>query len=323
MRGFQSTTARQRFLYLALEKIRHSAGQKRGNMAFSISSASSGKGIACMVLGGLLLTINDAIQKWMTADFPTGQLLAVRAVFMLIPIAFFIWRAGGRRALKVVNIRGQALRAVLVCTSSFLFVGALSLMPLADAIAVTFAGPLFVTALAPVLLKEFVGWRRWLAVLTGFLGVIVIVNPSSSNALRWVALLPLGVALCGAIRDIATRHMHGTETTAGIMFYSTLAVIIVGSATFPFGWAPISPVQYLMFAVNGVVFGAAHFFLVEALRLAEASVVAPFKYVTLIWAILIGMALWQDMPDMRMFVGALLVVASGLYILHRELHRNA
>ncbi len=276
-----------------------------------------------MVLGGLLLTINDAIQKLMTADFPTGQLLAVRAVFMLFPIAFFIWRAGGLNALKIVNYRGQVLRAVLVCTSSFLFVGALALMPLADAVAITFAGPLFVTALAPWLLKEFVGWRRWAAVLTGFAGVSVIINPSSSNALQWVALLPLGVALCGAIRDIATRHMHGTETTAGIMFYSTFAVIIVGFATAPYAWVPISPAQYLLFAINGLVFGAAHYFLVEALRHAEASVVAPFKYVTLVWAILIGIALWGDLPDKRMFVGACLVIASGLYILHRELQRHA
>ena len=103
-----------------------------------MAETSSGKGIACMVTGGLLLTINDAIQKWMTADFPTGQLLSMRALFMLAPIAFFVWRAGGVRALRVVNWRGQALRAGLVCTSSFLFVSALSLMPLADAISITF-----------------------------------------------------------------------------------------------------------------------------------------------------------------------------------------
>ena len=287
-----------------------------------MAEASSGKGIACMILGGLLLTINDAIQKWMTADFPIGQSLAMRAVFMLMPIAFLVWRAGGRPALKVTNHRGQALRAVLVCLSSFLFVGALSLMPLADAIAITFAGPLFVTALAPVFLREQVGWRRWGAVLTGVAGVIVMVRPSGTTALQWVALLPLGVALCGAIRDITTRHMHGTETTAGIMFYSTAAVIAVGFATAPFAWEPISAIQYVMFAINGFVLGGAYFFLVEALRHAEASVVTPYKYATLIWAILIGMVVWRDSPDLQMLAGAILVVASGLYILHRELRRT-
>lgn len=284
-----------------------------------MAEASSGKGIACMILGGLLLTINDAIQKWMTTDFPTGQLLAMRAVFMLLPIAFLIWRAGGRQALRVTNYRGQGLRAVLVCASSFLFVGALSVMPLADAIAITFAGPLFVTALAPIFLHEQVGWRRWGAVLTGFAGVIVMVRPSGASALQWVALLPLGVALCGAIRDITTRHMHGTETTAGIMFYSTGGVIVVGFATAPFAWEPISAIQYGMFAINGLVLGGAYFFLVEALRLAEASLVTPYKYATLIWAILIGIAVWGDLPDLQMLGGAVLVVASGLYILHRVL----
>ena len=288
-----------------------------------MAETSSGKGIACMVAGGLLLTVNDAIQKWMTADFPTGQLLSMRALFMLGPIAFFIWQAGGFRALRVVNRRGQALRAGLVCGSSFLFVSALSLMPLADAISITFAGPLFVTALAPFLLREQVGWRRWAAVLAGFAGVLVMIRPSGAGALQWVALLPLGVALCGAIRDIATRHMHGTETTAGIMFYSTVAVMLVGFATVPIAWSPMEPRHYALFAVNGVVLGGAYFFLIEALRLAEASVVAPYKYVTLLWAILIGAVLWGDLPDIRMLSGALLIVASGLYILHHELTARA
>ena len=286
-----------------------------------MAESAPGKGIACMLAGGLLLTINDAIQKSMTADFPTGELLAMRAVFMLPPIAFLVWHAGGLAALKVTNHRGQALRAVLVCLSSFLFVGALSVMPLADAIAITFAGPLFVTALAPLLLREQVGWRRWAAVLVGFAGVIVMVRPSGTAALQWVALLPLGVALCGAIRDIATRHMHGTETTAGILFYSTCAVMAVGFATAPFAWEPISAAQYGMFAINGLVLGGAYFLLVEALRLAEASVVTPYKYATLIWAVVIGLVVWGDIPKPQMYVGAILVVGSGLYILHRELRR--
>lgn len=287
-----------------------------------MAEPSPGKGIACMVLGGLLLTINDAIQKWMTADFPTGQLLAMRALFMMPAIAFFVWRADGFGALKVADRRAQALRAGLVCASSFLFVGALSLMPLADAIAITFAGPLFVTALAPFLLRERVGLHRWAAVIAGFAGVIVMLRPSGSGAVQWVALLPLGVALCGAIRDIVTRHMHGTETTVGIMFYSTGAVLIVGLATAPVAWAPMSLTHYGMFAANGLVLGAAYFFLVEALRHGEASLIAPYKYLTLIWAVIIGMALWGDLPDAPMIVGAALVVASGLYILHRELKRN-
>lgn len=286
-----------------------------------MAGVSSGKGIACMLAGGLLLTINDAIQKLMTADFPTGELLAMRAVFMLPPIAFLVWRAGGWWSLKIRNYRGQALRAILVCLSSFLFVGALSLMPLADAIAITFAGPLFVTALAPLLLREHVGWRRWAAVLAGFSGVIVMVNPTGTAALQWVALLPLGVALCGAIRDITTRHMHATETTVGILFYSTCTVMIIGFSTAPFAWEPISATQCAIFAINGLILGAAYFLLVEALRLAQASVVAPYKYATLIWAVLIGALIWGDMPAPRMYFGAALVVGSSLYILYRELRR--
>jgi drug/metabolite transporter (DMT)-like permease len=160
-----------------------------------------------------------------------------------------------------------------------------------------------------------------LAVSIGFAGVVVMVQPSS-GALQWVALFPLGVALCGALRDIATRHMHATETTVAIMFYSVLAVILFGFAIGAAGWRAMSMHHIGLFAINGIVLGAAYFFLIEALRLAEASMVSPFKYVTLIWAILLGRLLWGDVPGAPVLIGAALIVASGLYILHRETKRR-
>ena len=116
-----------------------------------------------MIMGGLLLTVNDAIQKWMTDEFPTGQLLSMRGLFVMLPIGVLVWRAGGISALRIGSLRGQSIRAGLVCLSSLLFITSLSLMPLADAIALTFAGPLFITALAPFMLGEVVGWHRWSA----------------------------------------------------------------------------------------------------------------------------------------------------------------
>ena len=274
-----------------------------------------------MVMGGFLLTINDAIQKWMTAEFPTGQLLSMRGLFVMLPIGLLVWRAGGTRVLRIANYRGQSARAGLVCLSSLLFLTALSLMPLADAIALTFAGPLFITALAPFMLGELVGWHRWSAVLIGFVGVVIMVQPSS-GALQWVAVFPLGVALCGALRDIITRHIHATETTVAIMFYSVLAVIVFGVAIGAAQWREMSTHHIALFAINGIVLGAAYFFLIEALRLAEASVVSPFKYVTLVWAILLGQLVWGDVPSAQVLIGAVLIVVSGWYILHRETKRR-
>lgn len=274
-----------------------------------------------MIAGGFLLTINDAIQKWMTDAFPTGQLLSMRGLFVMVPIGVLIWRAGGISVLRIGDYRGQSIRAGLVCLSSLLFLTSLSLMPLADAIALTFAGPLFITALAPLMLGEVVGWRRWAAVLIGFMGVVIMVQPSS-GALQWVALFPLGVALCGALRDIVTRQMHATETTVAIMFYSVLAVIVFGFAIGAAEWRAMSMHHIGLFAINGIVLGAAYFFLIEALRLAEASMVASFKYVTLVWAILLGRLLWGDVPGAPVSIGAALIVASGLYILHSETKRR-
>jgi drug/metabolite transporter (DMT)-like permease len=276
-----------------------------------------------MIAGGFLLTINDAIQKWMTDGFPTGQLLSMRGLFVLLPIGVLVWRAGGMSALRINRYRGQSIRAGLVCLSSLLFLTSLSLMPLADAIALTFAGPLFITALAPFMLGEIVGWHRWMAVLFGFVGVVIMVQPSS-GALQWVAVFPLGVALCGALRDIVTRHMHATESTVAIMFYSVVAVILFGFVIGAAGWRDMSVGQIGLFAINGIVLGAAYFFLIEALRHAEASMVSPFKYVTLLWAILLGQVIWGDIPGAQVLMGAVLIIASGWYLLHREAkQRNA
>ena len=175
-----------------------------------------------MVASGALLTINDALAKLMTAHYPVGQLMFMRGVFVLLPIAFLVWRAGGTRVLRVRNPKGQLLRGITVILGSFLFVTALKLMPLADAIAITFAGPLFLTAMATPLLAETVGWRRWLAVVVGFCGVVLMLRPT--GAFQWVALLPLAVALLGAFRDIITRAMVGSESTLSILFVSTLMV---------------------------------------------------------------------------------------------------
>jgi drug/metabolite transporter (DMT)-like permease len=275
------------------------------------------KGIGCMLLGGFFLTVNDAIQKWMTDDFPRGELLAVRGMFVMIPILFLAWRLGGISTLRIHSGRGQAVRAILVCTTSFLFITALSFMPLADAIALTFVSPLILTGLAAVTLGEPVGWHRWMAILVGFVGVIVMLRPGT-GVVQWAAAFPLGVAFLGAVRDVVTRRMHDTESTIAIMFYLFLAVIAVYSTTAAYGWKPISGPQLALFAANGLVLGLAHYFLIEALRLTGAAVIAPYKYITLVWALLFGFALWGDSPDVWMMVGGLLVVGSGLYILQRE-----
>jgi drug/metabolite transporter (DMT)-like permease len=279
------------------------------------------KGIACMVVGGALLTLNDALLKWLVGAYPVGQLLFLRNLFMLVAIGAVAWRAGGLSVLRVRNVPGQLLRAAMLVTSAFCFVTGLKYLPLADAVVISFCGPLFITALAPPLLAETVGWRRWAAVLVGFAGVVFIFRPTGS-AIQWAVLWPLAASLAGALRDIFTRRLCATETSLSILVVSTAAVTLAGLATAPFGWAPITAVDLSLLAFAGVLLFGAHYLLIEALRLAEAALVAPFKYSNVVWGVLFGFLMWGHVPDLATVAGTVVIVGSGLYILHRESRRR-
>ena len=191
-------------------------------------------------------------------------------------------------------------------------------MPLADAIAFTFSGPLIVAALAPFLLGERVGWRRWSAILVGFAGVIIMARPTP-NAFQWIALIAFGAAFWGALRDMVTRRISTEESSDLILYYSTAAVMIIGGlAAFFYPWRMPGTADLALFALLGVLNGGAHYMMIEAHRWAEASIIAPFRYTALVWALILGFVIWDDVPDVWLLCGASLVVGSGLYILHRE-----
>ncbi|MDP7652073.1 MAG: DMT family transporter [Rhodospirillales bacterium] len=279
------------------------------------------KGIACMIGGAAFLTLNDGVMKWMTASYPVGEVIFIRSLFVLIPVALLAWRAGGLTALRVHNIRGQAVRTVLSIASMGLFVTGLRLLPLAEAIALTFASPLFVTALAPPLLGERVGWRRWLAVLLGFAGVLIMIRPGGET-MRWVVLLPLGAALTFGLANIVTRRISATESSVSILAVSMFSVTVVSLATAPFGWRAPAMGDVALLALAGLLLGCAHFLMIEAFRLAEAAVASPFHYSAMIWALILDLVLWANQPDPWVMGGAMVVIASGLYILRRETRRR-
>jgi drug/metabolite transporter (DMT)-like permease len=284
------------------------------------ASASAFKGIGFMLIGSALLTLSDAIVKWLAAGFPVGQILFVRGcIVALLILLVVIPRPGGLLRLRVMSWRAQSVRALCMIGSTFLFVSGLGLLPLADAIAVSFAGPLFLTLLAIPLLGEQVGWRRWSAVLIGFAGVLIMSRPSGS--FDWAILLPLGASLSGALRDIVTRRMGSGESTIATLNFTNTAVIAAGLCTLPFGWQPLQPSDLVLLMATGLLTGGAHFLLIETFRWVEVSLVAPFKYSTLLWGLLLGYLVWGHIPAPTVIAGALLVAGSGLYILHREMRR--
>jgi len=286
-------------------------------------SAAPGKAIVCMLLGSAFLTANDAVLKWLTSGYSVGQIMFYRGIFIGIPLSILIWRAGGLTSLKPHNPKGHFLRAGLVVIGTFLFVTGLRFLPLADAVAIAFAGPLFLTAMAQPLLGEHVGWRRWMAVLAGFIGILVIMRPGGS-AIQWAALFPLFASLTGAFRDILTRRLSARETSVALLFYTSVGVTLAGLATLPFAWTPVPAFDWGLFALSGFLIGCAQFLMIETFRLGEAALVAPFKYSGVIWAAALGFLVWGDIPDLGTVFGVSVVILSGLYILHRErLRRRA
>ena len=275
-------------------------------------------GIGFMLLAGMLMTGNNAILKWLTAGYPVGEILFIRGVFIWLPIAYFIARSGGLLSIRVTRLRLHAVRAGCVVFSAFIYIIGLRYLPLADMTAIGFSTPLFVTALATFLLGEVVGWRRWSAVVVGFLGILVITKPTG-DVVTLAVLFPIGSAFWTSIRDMVTRRMVTTESSNAILITSTAAVMIASLCTAPFGWHVPTPRDFTLMVCAGLFSGFGHYFMIESFRHAEAVIVSPFRYLTIVWAIMLGYLIWGDFPDEYVISGVILVICSGLYILHREI----
>ena len=275
------------------------------------------RGIVLTLAGVFLLTSSDAAIKWVTGSLPFGEALFLRTLFVILPIAVIVWHRGGLACLRIVSPKNLLLRALFGTGSTFLIVASLSLLPIGEVLTLVFVTPVLVTALAPLLLGERVGWHRWAAVLAGFAGVLIMLQPDT-NAFHVAALLPLAAALVASLRDIITRRISASESSLAILVFSILGMLLASLATAPFGWRPIGLTEIAVAGVSGILFGIAHYMMIESYRFAEASLVAPFRYTNLIWAPLVGYLLFGEVPDKALLAGAPLIGASGLYIIWRE-----
>ena len=259
----------------------------------------------------------DVIAKWLGEDYPAVQILFFRYFFGLLPVAVFVWRSGGLSNLRTRRLPLHILRACLLFTALWLFFEALQSLPLAEAIAVAFTAPLFVTALAGPLLGETVGARRWGAVLIGFLGAIIMVQPGSA-AFRPEVLLVLGSAFAFSLLVTLTRRMTRTETSVALLTYSTLFAGAASLPFLPFVWRPPAGEDLWLFVVIGIIGGVAAYLIIQAYRHAPVSVLAPFDYTALIWGAFFGWLIWQQQPGLQIWTGAIIVALAGLYIARRE-----
>ena len=274
-------------------------------------------GMAFMTAGGFLLTTQDAIGKWLTSDYHAGEIMAYRGIFMLLPVMAAMWWQQDASFLRPRRPLAVGMRTLFTVLTSAFVVLSFMIMPLADALAVIFLSPLLVTALSVPLLGEAVGWRRWAAVLAGFAGVLMITSPEGI-AFSWLILIPLTAALGGAMRDVITRRIGTTDSTLCVLFWAVFMTALAGFATLPFGTHWPSLFDWSLFAAAGVLGGASHFLTTRAFQIAPAAVMAPFKYLSLVWGAGFGYLLWGDVPTPMKLAGAGLMVASGLYVMQRE-----
>jgi drug/metabolite transporter (DMT)-like permease len=303
-------------------------------MALSAPRQDPLKGIAFMMASACLMNLNNAVLKWLSAGYPVGQIVFMRGVFvLLVPLLFFVWWNGGWTALRINNWRIHFLRAGCVSISVFFFTLGVTYLPLADTVAVTFAGPLLLTALAAPVLGERVGWRRWSAVVVGFAGILVIMRPTG-DIVRLAVLFPLASALLAAARDLVTRRITAKESSTAVLMTTFFGNAIVGLCTVPIGlYAAGHPgiliesfgpwmmptITDLGISFLGALFvGAGHYCMIETFRYAEASTAAPFRYTAIVWAGVAGYFIWGHLPDHWTLIGTAIVIASGLYILRRE-----
>ena len=279
-------------------------------------------GIAIMIAGIAGFAVMDATIKWLTADYPVPQVIALRSWFGLPLLVWLSLREGGLPALRTRRPLVHVGRYLLVLLLSLSFFWALSQMKLVDAIAIAFAAPIIITALSVPLLREEVGLRRWIAISVGFCGVLVILRPGL-GVFQWAALAALGSALVYALLMITTRAFKSTESTASLMLYPQIGISLTGVVMVNFFWVTPTPFDLALFALAGFFGSIGVMCLTHAFRLAPAAVIAPFEYTALVWGTLLGYLVWGELPDGITLLGASIIVASGLYIIYRETRKSA
>jgi len=279
-----------------------------------------GLGIGCVLVGMFGMAVMDACAKLLGEGYAISQVVFVRSALGAILIFALVMASGGtmtRLRPRAADLRLLLLRTLFNLGAAFLFFTGLRYLPLADAFAIVFAAPLFITALSVPILGESVGVRRWAAVFIGFAGVLFVVQPGTAS-FKLEALLPLSAALCYALSMLIGRLMTRQMTTVAIMFWPSVGAALVTLFIMPFDWRTPDLTDGGVFLLMGVIGTAGMSLITQGYRYAPAAVIAPFDYSVLLWGVIFGWLIWQDVPGLNVWLGSAVLVISGLYILHRE-----
>lgn len=287
----------------------------------SISGAVNTKnallvGILLMLAGDFMFALNDAMGKWLVATLSVGQVVFIRSVGAFIILGPMIARQGTAGLFRFERPVMQALRVLAATVDTACFYAAVVYLPLADVMSFYMAGPIYVAALSHVLLGEKVGWRRWLAILVGFGGVLVMLKPSSA-ALSLESIYALVGSVAFGFAIIFSRLLRGTSDTT-LVTWQTVGSLVLGGALAIGSWQTPTMLDWGGMLLLGIVSCVAHMLITRALKLAPAATLAPLHYTLLLWAVVFGLIFFGDVPSPRMLIGAGVVVLAGLFIFHRQ-----
>jgi len=281
--------------------------------------SDNARGALLMNVAMIAFTLNDTAMKAVMQQVPMFQAMTLRGVLSTAALVFLAWRMGAFAvAIAPRDRRFIGLRAVFEVASTLAFFAALRNMPLANLSAIMQALPLVVTLVAALVLGESVGWRRTLAIMAGFLGVLIIIRPGAEGFSIWAGVGLLAM-LAVAVRDIVTRQMSRAIPSTFVAATASLAVLVTGLAGTAFeGWQPVALREALLILFSAGMLIVGYLTIVAAMRVGDIGVVAPYRYMALVWAILLGWMIFGTLPDGLTLIGAGIVVASGIYTLLRE-----
>jgi len=277
-------------------------------------------GFLYMFLSVCTFSVMDLLVKW-SSDYPTGEVLFFRGFFGLLPTYFLIPKNKLKTFYTTERSKEHLFRCLMGLMALIAIVVALRELPLAVVVSLSYAAPLFITVLSIFLLSEKVGIFRWLAVIIGFMGVIIIAEPGFKG-MNYLYFLPLIFCIGMAFVTITIRKLSTTEPIWLISIFFTITISIAGLATIPMGWKMPNFQDFVLLALIGVTGGSANLFLTQSYKLSEVSLVAPLKYLALVFAIFFGYFIWNEIPTIKTLIGASLVVLSSLIIFRREIYHK-
>jgi drug/metabolite transporter (DMT)-like permease len=284
------------------------------------------KAISLKVASALIFAVMSVLVRYLGAAYPVGQVVFFRSAFAIVPVVvIYAWRRELEAAVRMGRPFGHAGRGLTAIGGMFCNFSALARLPIVDATAISFAAPLITVAMAALWLKERVRIYRWSAVIIGFAGVLVMLLPHldvSGTAAAAGAAIGAFFGLAGAFFNagsiIQTRHLTKSETTSSIVFYFSLICALAGLLTWPFGWNTPSGTELAALIGIGLCGGLGHIVLTESYRWAPASLVAPFEYTSMLWALMLGYLAFGELPTALGFLGAAIIAGAGLFVIWRE-----